>query len=209
MSHEQHTKKEVTVINSARVPFILVLLMWLVFVIEWVFQLKGISQWGIHPRHVDGLWGLLFSPFIHGGFDHIINNTPPIFILTWALFYFYRRIAYEVLALSAIVGGAFVWIAARDSFHIGMSGVIYALAFFIFFSGVFRKEPKLLAIALFVVFLYGSMVWGVFPIDLTVSFEGHFFGALTGTALAYFYQREGETFKKKVYQWEIDKKMKN
>ena len=92
MSHEQHTKHEVTVINSARVPFILVLLMWFVFIIEWAFQLKGISNWGIYPRHIDGLWGLLFSPFIHGGFEHIINNTPPIFILTWALFYFYRRI---------------------------------------------------------------------------------------------------------------------
>lgn len=108
------------------------------------------------------------------------------------------------MAISWIVGGLFVWIAARESYHIGMSGVIYSLAFFIFFSGVFRRETKVMAIALFVAFLYGSMIWGVFPLDPKVSFEAHLFGAIVGVALAYFYRKEGETFKKKRYQFEID-----
>ncbi|MFT5305832.1 MAG: membrane associated rhomboid family serine protease [Flavobacteriales bacterium] len=204
MSHEQQTKKPVTVLNSAKVPLILVSLMWGVHIINWLFPLLKLNKWGVLPRHIDGLWGIICSPFLHGDWSHLINNTPPTLILGWALYYFYRNIATEIILLSALMGGGFVWIAARESYHIGMSGIIYALAFFIFFSGVFRKEPKLLAIALFVVFLYGSMVWGVLPIDLKISFEGHLFGALSGIALAYFYKKEGETFVKKKYQFEKD-----
>jgi membrane associated rhomboid family serine protease len=88
-----------------------------------------------------------------------------------------------------------------------MSGVIYCLAFFLFFSGIFRKEKRLMAISLFVVFLYGSMIWGIFPYDWSISFESHFFGAITGIVLAFFYKKEGATFKRKKTQWEIEEEM--
>ena len=197
------TKKKHTILSSLEYPLIILTLMWLVFLIDYLFP-THFAQYGILPRNKSGLIGILFSPLIHStnDFTHIINNSPPFLILSWALFYFYRKIAWQILALSWIVGGLFVWIAARSSFHIGMSGVIYSLAFFLFFSGVFRKELKLMAISLFVVFLYGSMIWGIFPSDSGISFEGHFFGALVGVILAYYYQKEGATFKKKTYNWE-------
>ena len=103
--------------------------------------------------------------------------------------------------------GVFVWISARNAYHIGLSGVIYSLLFFIFFSGVFRKDKRLLTVALFVVFLYGSMVWGIFPYDWTISFESHLFGALTGTILAYFSRKEESTFKRQKTQWEIEEEL--
>jgi membrane associated rhomboid family serine protease len=190
-------------ISAAFVGITLLLIMWGVYILDWIFP-YNFAKWGVKPREVSGLWGILFSPFIHGGFEHIVNNSPPILILSWALYYFYRKIGTEILLISWIVGGLFVWIAGRSAYHIGMSGVIYSLAFFIFFSGVFRKETKVMAIALFVAFLYGSMIWGVFPLDPRVSFEAHLFGAIVGIALAYFYRKQGETFKKKRYQFEID-----
>ncbi len=202
-SSKKEITKEITIKNSLTVGIILLVLMWIVFLVEWAAN-YSFGQYGILPRTKSGLWGILFAPFIHGDWNHIINNSPPIFILTSALFYFYRKIAFEVLSLSALIGGLFVWIAARESYHIGMSGVIYSLAFFLFFSGVIRKDLKLLAISLFVVFLYGSMVWGLLPLQQGVSFESHLFGAITGTAFAYIYRKNGETFKRKKYQFEID-----
>lgn len=201
---EKQDKK--SLVQSLTIPFYIVLVMWGVYFLNVSFGL-GLNQYGIYPRHISGLKGILFSPFLHdtSGFSHIINNTPPIFILTWALFYFYRKIAPQIWGLSWLVGGLFVWIGGRDdSVHVGMSGIIYSLAFFLFFSGIFRKEVKLVAISLFVVFLYGGMIWGIFPIDISVSFESHLYGAVVGVVLAYFYKEEGATFKKKKYQWEID-----
>lgn len=191
--------------TAGYVGIALLVLMWSAFIYDWIFS-ANLYKWGVLPRSISGLWGILFSPFIHDqtDFGHIINNSAPILILSWALYYFYRKIANQILFISWIIGGLFVWIAARSSYHIGMSGVIYSLAFFIFFSGVFRKEAKVMAIALFVAFLYGSMIWGVFPLDPRISFEAHLFGAVVGVALAYFYRKEGETFKKKRYQFEID-----
>lgn len=177
--------------------------MWFVFVVE-LFLNTSFYKFGIFPKNILGLKGIIFSPFIHGDYKHLVNNTLPIFILSWALSYFYRNISTVVFILSWFVGGLFVWLAARSSFHIGMSGIIYSLAFFIFFSGVFRKEPRVMAISLFVVFIYGSMVWGIFPIDVSVSFESHLAGALLGTGLAYFYRNEGATFVKKKYNFELE-----
>lgn len=196
-------KKANPFITAGYVGIFLLIVMWGVFIIDWIFP-YDFAKWGVYPRKISGLWGILLSPYIHGGFEHIVNNSPPILILSWTLYYFYRKIGTQILVISWIVGGFFVWLAGREAYHIGMSGVIYSLAFFIFFSGVFRREAKVMAIALFVAFLYGSMIWGVFPLDPKVSFEAHLFGALIGIALAYFYRKDGETFKKKRYQFEID-----
>lgn len=190
--------------RSAIPGVFLLIVMWLVFFLDWLFSLH-LYTWGILPRETSGLWGILFTPFLHGGLEHIVNNSPPILILSWALFYFYRKIAFPVLSLSWLLGGLMIWLAARgETYHIGMSGVIYSLAFFIFFSGIFRKETKVMAIALFVAFLYGSMIWGVFPMDPRISWEAHLYGALIGVLFAYLFRNTGETFKKKRYQFEID-----
>ena len=187
---------------------ILLALLWCIHFINLHYNLS-LFKHGIFPRDFNGLQGILFSPLIHSSDDikHIFNNSVPLLILGWTLFFFYKNIAFQIFSYSWLVVGFLVWISARESFHIGMSGVIYSLAFFLFFSGVFRKEKRLMAISLFVVFLYGSMIWGIFPYDLSISFESHFFGALTGIILAFFYKDEGATFKRKKTQWELEEEM--
>ena len=193
---------------AVKIPMILLVIMWVVHILNMQFELEC-YEYGVYPRKLAGLKGILFSPFIHSNKDysHIINNSVPILVLGWSLFYFYKKIAFQIIFYSWFVGGFFVWISARESFHIGMSGIIYSLAFYLFFSGVFRKDVRLMAISLFVVFLYGSMIWGILPYDLTKSFESHFIGAVIGIILAFFYKDEGASFKREKTQWEIEEDM--
>ena len=191
-------------LNSLWIIFFLAFI-WAIHIIQLTFNLN-FTEFGILPRSLFGLIGIITSPLIHSlrDINHIINNSFPILILGWTIFYFYKPIAWRVLLQSWFYTGVFVWISARNAYNIGLSGVIYSLLFFIFFSGVFRKDKRLLTVALFVVFLYGSMVWGIFPYDWTISFESHLFGALTGTILAYFSRKEESTFKRQKTQWEIE-----
>lgn len=123
-------------------------------------------------------------------------------ILGWALFYFYRPVAIKTLFWIYIMSGFWLWISGRPSFHIGASGIIYGLTAFLFFSGFFRREKKVSALSLLVIFLYGSMWWGIFPVKEGVSWEGHLWGALAGLILAIIFRKQGP--QKPKYQWEID-----
>lgn len=185
-----------------------VFFLWIIHFIHTTLDLN-LNELGILPRNFSGLIGVIFSPLIHSkeNLNHIMNNSVPFLILSWTLFFFYKPIAWRVFIFSWILTGIFVWISGRNAYHIGISGVLYSLLFFIFFSGVFRKDVRLLTVALLVVFLYGSMVWGIFPYDWTISFESHFFGALTGVVLAYFNRKEKATFKVLKTQWEIEEEM--
>ena len=185
-----------------------VLFLWIIHFININFDLN-LTHLGILPRTASGMIGILFSPLIHSSenINHILNNTAPFLILSWTLFFFYKPIAWRIFVFSWLIPGIFVWISARNAFHVGISGVLYSLLFFIFFSGVFRKELRLLTVALFVVFLYGSMVWGIFPYDWRISFESHFFGSITGLVLAYFYREEKASFKIEKTTWEIEEEL--
>lgn len=175
---------------SLEIAFLFILLIWLVKLFEII---EGISyiRIGLKPRSITGLAGILTAPLIHSDFNHLINNTITIFILTAGLVYFYRDLWYKILLLSWLISGMMVWIAARSSYHIGCSGIIYAIASFIFFSGIFRKNINLMAISLLVVFLYGGLVWGVLPIFPQISWEYHLFGGITGAMLAFVYRKQG------------------
>ena len=179
--------------------------LWLIHFSNLHFSLN-LYQLGIFPRTLDGLWGIIFAPLVHSSFDnnHLINNSVPFLILTWAMFYFYRPIAWRVLFFSWIITGLSVWVFGRNSFHIGISGVIYSQLFFLFFSGVFRQDSRLLTVALLVVFIYGSMLWGIFPYDWKISYESHLSGAIVGVVLSRFYRKENATFIKPKTQWEIE-----
>ena len=184
------------------------LFLWLVHFANIHFHLN-LYKLGVFPRTLDGLWGIVFSPLVQSSSDnnHLINNSVPFVILTWAMFYFYRPIAWRVLFFSWIITGLSVWFFGRSSFHIGISGVIYSQLFFLFFSGVFRQDSRLLTVALLVVFIYGSMIWGIFPYDWKISFESHLSGAVTGLVLSRYYKNENATFAKKKTQWEIEEEL--
>lgn len=169
-------------------PILFVLLIWVVFWFELRFGVE-LSSFGVRPGEIKGLRGILFSPFIHSDIKHLFNNTIPLFVLSLALFYFYRGISWKVLLIGLLTTGLLTWLIGRPSNHIGASGIIYLLASFLFFKGVFSRYYRLVALSLGVVFIYGGMVWYVTPIDPSISWEGHLSGMLSGLALAWIFKR--------------------
>lgn len=189
-------------------PVLILLAMWLVFWAEQLFSFQ-FTKLGVLPRTVEGLKGIIFMPLIHSEneIEHIVNNSIPTFFLFMALVYFYREIAFKVFFAGWILTGISLWFFAanKGAYHIGMSGLVYMLAAFLFTSGVLRRFLPLQAISLFVVFLYGSMIWGIFPMQEKVSWEGHFMGMSIGVLLAFYFKENGPQRPK--YQYEIEKEM--
>lgn len=172
---------------------------WLVFLAE-VLLHKSFAEYGIYPLQVKGLKGIIFSPFIHANLKHLAANSIPFFVLSFALFYFYRNLAYRIFFLLYFLSGLCVWVGGREAWHIGASGIIYGLGAFLFFSGIFRNDVKLLTIAIIVVFLYGGMFWGIFPIEASISWESHLWGTVSGFILSLYYRNQGP--RRPRYEWE-------
>ena len=176
---------------SMLVPFLLVAFMWLSLAVEKLFSIS-LHSLGIFPGKVSSLTGIITSPFVHSGARHLFNNTIPLFILGTSLFYFYSQVAFRVLLWSTLLTGLAVWLTGRPSWHIGASGVVYALASFLFLSGIIRRHIPLMALSLLVAFVYGEMVWGIFPgFRIDISWESHMLGAAAGIILAVWYRAEG------------------
>ncbi len=174
--------------SAAVLPVLAVLLLWIILGFDEVYGMK-LDQFGIYPRTLIGLRGIVLAPFIHGGVEHLFNNSIPLLLLGWALMYFYPKASGRVVLVSWLTTGLWVWVMGREAFHIGASGIVYALATFIFFSGVFRRNRSLMALSLIVTFLYGSLWWGVLPIQQGVSWESHLAGGIVGILLAWFYRK--------------------
>lgn len=185
--------------RSILIPLGMVVVMWLVFGWEY-FTGDSFTRFGISPRDLVGLRGIFLAPFIHGDFKHIVNNTYPILILGTAIFYFYKKSAKMVVLYSVLMTGVWVWAFARPSFHIGASGLIYAWGAFLFLSGVLNKNKRMMGLSLLIVFLYGSLVWGVLPLKDGVSWESHLLGAIAGIVLAMVFRKDGP--QRKTFQWE-------
>lgn len=166
---------------------------------QFVFDLSFV-QFGIYPRSINGLIGIITSPLIHGSFNHLFNNSVPIIIMGGLLFYFYKEVAFKVSVWIYLMVGVWTWIYAREAYHIGASGVLYGLFSFLLISGFIRRNKQLISLSFAVIFLYGSLVWGLFPIDIKVSFEAHVWGFIAGIILAIYYRKEGP--QKIEHHWE-------
>ena len=190
------------ILRSLVLPSLFILLIWIIKVGE-VLTNTDLGLLGVYPRSFARLSGIITSPLIHGDFKHLFANSVPLFVLGGSLFYFYREISIKTFFLIYFISGICVWMGAREAYHIGASGVVYGLASFLFFSGIFRRDGRLLAITMLVTFLYGSMVWGVFP-DMypeeNISYESHFWGLVSGMILAFYFRKLGP--QKKTYEWE-------
>lgn len=191
-------------LKAVRAPLLFVVILFLIHSYSTYYGVR-LSHYGIYPRELKGLLGILTSPFIHGDWKHLFNNSVPLILLGSALFHFYKRLAPRVWIYSILYTGILVWLGGRPSFHIGASGLVYALASFLFFSGFIRKHRPLMAISMVVVFIYGGMIWGIFPRDEHISWEGHLFGAFNGLFWAFYYKSEGPQRKK--YSWEIEEEI--
>lgn len=185
-------------INALIYPVLFVTIIGLISLVEYVFELK-FTHYGVYPRKIKGLIGIITSPLIHASFSHLFNNSIPILILGSTLFYFYKEVALKVVLWVYLMVGVWTWISAREAYHIGASGIVYGLFAFLLFSGFIRKNTQLISLSFFVSFLYGGMVWGVFPIDPSISFEGHLWGFVAGIILAIYYRKQGP--QKKKYDW--------
>ena len=196
-----NTKQTVALKPIALNVILAILLLWLIKGIELFFAID-FSHLGVFPRDLVGLVGILFSPLIHGSFEHLFSNTLALFILVTALFYEYPRSAKKVFAIIYFGSGIGVWLFARDSYHLGASGLTHGLMFYLFIVGVLRRDKPAMALAMIVFFLYGSMIWGVLPTEERISFESHLFGAITGILCAIFFRHYDPKPPEKIYSWE-------
>ena len=180
-------------------PITFVFVLWVIKLMELVFHLE-LYDLGVYPRQLKGIIGIFLAPLLHGDLAHLFSNSIPLLVLGAGLFYFYKPAAYRVFIAVYLITGLWVWIAARPSYHIGASGVVYGMASFLFFSGLIRRHTYLMAFSLFVVFLYGSLIWGVLPLQAGISWESHLMGAVAGLVTAVYYRKIG--LQKQEFQWE-------
>jgi len=191
--------------NSIFIPFILGILMILCFILEkgmdWDFHTAG-----IFPRRIENVWGVFTLIFVHADWSHLANNVISFVLLGSCLYYFYKELATKIMIISYVFSGLILWAIGRDSWHIGASGLIYSLAFFLFFSGIIRKYVPLIAISLIVAFIYGSMVWHIFPWQNQdpISWEGHLAGGIVGFLLAVWFRKKGPQKPVKIWEDETD-----
>lgn len=179
------------VIGGIFFPAFFVAMLWGIKLTEYYFSIE-FARLGILPRTIEGFPGIFTAPLIHGDLNHLYSNTLPLLILGMIIFYFYRKVAFQLFFWIYFASGLFVWIAGSgEGYHIGASGLVYGFVSFLFFSGLFRKNRKSMALALLVTFVYGSMVWGIFPLNNAISWETHFFGALVGCFFAWYYRKTG------------------
>ncbi len=171
--------------QSLLFTFSLISVLWIVKIYELLTHTSFVA-YGILPKYIPGLRGVIFSPFIHGDLGHLFSNTVPCFILMIVLFNTYDRVALYIIGVIHILSGLMVWLfAPYGGSHIGISGIIYGIAGFLIGSGLFRKDRRSVSIAIVVTLLYGSMVGGFIPQE-GVSWQGHLYGAVVGIVIAFF-----------------------
>ena len=187
-------------ITSLILPLGFVFLLWVIKISEIIFNLD-FTRFGILPGSVKGIPGILFAPLVHANIKHLFSNSIPILFLGSGIIYFYRNSSYKVILIIYLGTGILDWIFARKAYHIGASGIIYGFVTFLFFSGIIRRDTRAIALALLVTFLYGSLVWGVLPIDSGVSWESHLFGSLMGIFCAFLFKGSDPASK---YDWEYE-----
>ena len=209
--------KENRLWTSLKFPLMLLVIMWSVQLFQ-IITTHDLGYMGIYPRNVNGLKGVLFSPFIHGTdisdhnidklmprWQHLISNSPVFFVSTAILMFFYRKVAVRAFIMLFFLCGLSVWIFGRPVYHIGASGVIYGLVSFIFWSGIFRRNVKSIILALVVLFLYSGMLAGILPNQPGISWESHLLGGIMGVFVAYWYKEEIEQDEvQKLPSWETE-----
>jgi membrane associated rhomboid family serine protease len=195
--------KFLDLIKASLVPLAFIVIIWIIFGIERYFD-YSLSDYGLFPRTFTGLKGIITAPLLHGDFNHIFSNSISLFVMLWILNYFFHRSFFKIIFFIWIVGGIWTWAFARPAFHIGASGLVYGLVAFVFFSGLITKNIGMQGLALLTVFIYGSLVWGILPIEqnFALSWESHLLGGLAGAVYAIY--NKNNLPPPRQYSWDID-----
>ena len=179
--------------NLIRWPLTLLALIWAVFLVDHYLLGRSLTFWyGLSTREMAGLPGIVVAPLLHSGWPHLLSNSFPFLTLMGLLVFFYPRLWPRSLATLWLGTGALVWAFGRSVTHIGASGVVYALAAFLAFSGIFRRDLRAIVVSLVVLFYYGGMVVGILPGQEGISWESHLLGLIMGVLAAYIYRGELE-----------------
>lgn len=157
---------------------------------------------GVYPRTESGLLGVITAPLIHGSWEHLIGNTLPLVLLGSMLLYGYPRSRFFALAGIWLLSGMGVWLFARSSYHFGASGLTHGIFFYLFVGGILRRDKRSAALLMVAFYMYGGMLLTILPGDPGISFESHFFGALSGGLLAYAFRNWDPKPVRKRYAWE-------
>lgn len=201
----ESVKEKHLIIQSLLWPAIFVAILWLIKAIE-LFSGTSFAEYGMAPRSIKGLYGIITYPFLHKDISHLSANSLPMLVLGTALFYYYGQLSRIIFLQMFLISGLWLWILGDyGSIHIGASGLVYGLAAFHITAGVIKRNKRLMAFALLVLFLYGSLVWGIFPDffpDRNISWEGHLTGLIAGIVLAWYHRDKGP--QRDRYQWEWD-----
>ena len=176
-------------------------LLWVIEILDRLLNLN-LYQLGVYPREPLGLFGIIYGPLIHGSWNHLLSNSFALLILGTALVYGYPRSTLPVFLSIYFLSGILTWLFARQSWHFGASGLTHGMMFFIFTIGILRGDRLSVVLAMIVFFIYGGMVWSIFPQEPGISYESHFFGAITGVLAAFAFRNHDPPLPVKEYSWE-------
>jgi membrane associated rhomboid family serine protease len=185
---------------AVRLSLGFVVLLWLIHLMNWGLELDP-WPFGLRPREWSGLVGIVTAPLVHSDFAHLFANSVPLATVGAAMLFLYPRSALRVLPAVYLGPGVLVWLFGRDSVHLGASGLVYGLVSYVFVAGLLRRDRRAIAASLLVVLMYGSLAWGVLPIQPGVSWETHLSAAVIGALLA-LALRKLDIPPRKRYAWE-------
>jgi len=184
-SYYRKSVKQKTALKEFRILIVSLAIFWIVEIADFTVFNGSLDSYGIRPHNIIGLKGILFAPFLHGGFGHLIANSLPFLTLGWLTMIQDTSDFYLASIMSALVGGLGVWVfGSPNSVHIGASILIYGYLGFLLLRGYFQKNMLSIAVSVFVSIVYGSLIWGVFPSEIGVSWQGHLFGFIGGAIAA-------------------------
>ncbi len=176
-------------------------LLWIIKATEILFSLN-LVPYGVTPGEASGLMGIITAPLIHGSISHIANNSLSLLILGTALIYGYPNTRWKVMSIIWIVSGIGIWLFARPVHHIGASGLTHGIFFYIFIVSILRRDKRSIVLMMIAFFMYGGMVMTIFPRELGISYESHFFGAMVGAVCAFVFYKNDPLLAEKKFDWQ-------
>jgi len=194
-------KKNITWYHYFTSTVIFIVLIWLIKFIEESFVLD-LHIFAVYPREFFGMLGIVFSPFIHGSWEHLAANSFALFVLGSMHAYGYAVSKWKTLLLILLVSGVGVWLFGRPSYHLGASSITSGLFYFLLVASLLRRDKVSIGLMLIAVFMFGSILLGIFPLDPKISYEAHFFGAVGGVISASLFRNKDPKPAKKIYEWE-------